>query len=324
MARLIASFVFLTTLAVAAADLLATQKPAPSKPPPSGPGPGTTSSISVTDALDLGSSWAEVTTLALSAGEHPSCPNGRLFFGNAYHVLTTDLDGSPAALAANPWSPTYTETYPPHQIFDNQLLKLKNGTLLLTTLGGSWNDNVSPKPAWWDSTVEYPAKGKSRPGARGMMWVFRSTDCGASWTQLSTIDAATLVVPDPANGQPVKGFCGWPRLKQVGSTKSSALGGWDAHFAYADPYDGNVYVAMICAYGSAEVNDAHEATLLIRSKDSGASWTVIGARSGGPSPRSPVFSLPGRVAFAHTNGSNVVSRLLTRVPIPSTSPQVAR
>jgi hypothetical protein len=306
MARAIASFVFLATCAFAATDPLAGQKPGARNPPRGGPSPGTTSSITVTDAVDLGSWWAEVTTLAIGPGENPSCPNGRLFFGNSYHVLATDLDGNPAPLATNPWSPTYTETHPPHIVYDNQLLKLKNGALLLTTLGGSWNDNVSPKPAWWNSTVEYPAKKKALPGARAVMWTFRSDDCGASWKQVSTIDAATLVVPAPPNGRPVKGFCGWPRLRDDGSTKKAALGGWDAHFAYADPHDGSVYVAMICAYGSAKVNDEQDATILVRSKDSGRSWSVIGSRPGRPGPRTPVFSVPGRVAFAHTMASNVI------------------
>ena len=311
MARVIHGFALLTTLALAA-DPLAGQNAgpgSPATPPPVGPGPGVTSSITVTNALDPdpGQPWVEITTAAIGPGEHASCRGGRLFFANSTKVLATTLQGSPEALTENPWSPTYSETYPPYIVWDNQLLKLKNGTLLLMTLGGSWNDNVSPKPAWWDSTVEYPAKGTPLPGARAVAWFFQSLDCGASWTQLSTIDAATLVVPDPATGQPVKGFCGWPRLMvDADNQKKSALGGWDASFAYADPYDESVYVTTSCAYGSARVNDAHNATLLIRSTDHAASWTVIGSRSGFLGPRSPVFSLPGRTAFAQTIGSNVV------------------
>src|SRR5215216_4796684 len=66
--------------------------------------------VSISEAIDLGAKWAEITTVAMGPGEHPSCPNGRLFFASSKKVLATTLDGEPESLASNPWIASFNET----------------------------------------------------------------------------------------------------------------------------------------------------------------------------------------------------------------------
>lgn len=270
-------------------------------------------SVSVTDAIDLGTSWAEVTMEAMGPGEHSACPNGRLFFATLNRVLATTLDGDPEALAANPWKASFRETFEPVKIYDNHLIKLKDGSLLYTFEGGTWNDNLSPRPDWWDWTVDYPAKGYSRAGARSIIYVFRSQDCGTTWSALAPIDAAKLVVPDPSTGDDVEGLCGIPRRWEnhedhCDGKKCASLGGWDGHFAYADPYNGDAYLSTPCSYGTDTVNKYKGLGLLLRSTNRGDSWTVLASKEGVYVWRSPLISVQDRVAFAYAKGKSILLR----------------
>jgi hypothetical protein len=279
--------------------------------------PPTRVNVTVSDAIDLNTQgWAEVTAVAFGPGEHPSCPSGRLFFAKGKSVLATSLDGNREPITPNPWSAPIDETTDPYIIFDNHLVKAKDGALLMTFEGGTWNDNLSPRPSWWNWTIEFPAKGRSEPGARAAIWVYRSTDCGATWSPLPPIDAARLEVPHPVSGEPVVGLCGTPRRRVKDGEKKAALGGWDGHFAYADPHSGHVFLATPCAYGTDTIDEERSRGLLLRSTDTGASWRVIG-HGDGKVWRAPLASHPDRVAFVYARGPSIRA-----VTFPASAPSV--
>ncbi|HET9226886.1 MAG TPA: hypothetical protein VFR31_09475, partial [Thermoanaerobaculia bacterium] len=264
--------------------------------------------ITIGNAVDLGASWSEITTAAIGPGENRFCRNGRLFFADGAGVLATDLDGQAVVWPDPQRSPNprifgYRETFTPDVIADNHLVKLKDGSLLHTVEAVTWNDNISPKPAWWHQTVEFPLKNKARPGGRGIIYVRRSDDCGATWTRVTDIDAATLVVKSPA-GKPTKGLCGTPRLSQA-STKWSEAGGWDGHYLYADPYNNNLFLSTPCVFGMA-LNQERFLVLLLMSSNRGGSWKVIGqldtVNDWADAWRMPISSLPsGHVGFGYLN-----------------------
>ncbi|HVG10414.1 MAG TPA: hypothetical protein VNM67_22100 [Thermoanaerobaculia bacterium] len=264
--------------------------------------------ITAGNAVDLGSSWAEITTAAVGPGENRFCRDGRLFFADGSGVLATDLDGQAVVWpnpqrSPNPRTFGYRETFPPAVIADNHLVKLKDGSLVHTVEAITWNDNVSPKPAWWDQTVEFPLKNEAHPGGRAIIYVRRSDDCGATWTRITDIDAATLTVPS-SSGVPTKGLCGPPRLIQNPDKKSEG-GGWDGHYLYADPYNGNLFLSTPCVFGT-RVNREHFLVLLLMSSDRGGSWKVIGrldtVNDWADAWRMPISSLPsGHVAFGYLN-----------------------
>jgi hypothetical protein len=288
--------------------------------------------ITITDAVDLGGwGWAEVTSAAVGPQQNAHCPAGRLFFTDGYTVLATDLDGHPAAfphpeLSPNPRTFTYKETVDPHVIYDNHLVKLKDGSLMLTVEAVTWNDNLKTKPSWWQQTKDYPLKKISQPGGRGIIYVYLSIDCGQSWHPRTSIDAATLKVPEPAGGSTV-GLCGTPRLLSetkivhhqdksgIGinlpvTTRWSEAGGWDGHYLYADPYQGGLFLSVPCFYGTGKENESRMRALLLRSTDHGGTWNVIGQIDSAKVPvwgwRMPVATDPsGRLAFSYLSAGDL-------------------
>lgn len=282
--------------------------------------------ITITDAVDLGGAgWAEITSAAIGPQQSPSCPEGRLFFTTGGGVLATDLEGHPVTFphpeaSPNPWFPAYHETIPPHVIYDNHLVKLQDGSLMMTVEAVTWNDKLETKPSWWQQTQDYPAKEISQPGGRGVIYVYLSTNCGQSWHRRPDIDAATLAVPEPSGGTTV-GLCGAPRLLSkveikhqtsksgIGislpvTVKWSEVGGWDGHYLYADPYHGGLFLSVPCFYGTGKENEARSRALLLRSTDRGGSWQVIGQIDSDKNPvwgwRMPVSSDPsGRLALSY-------------------------
>lgn len=282
--------------------------------------------VTAGNAVNLGSYWAEITTAAIGPGENRFCSGGRLFFADGFGILATDLNGQAVSWGPrlpNPRSFEYNETFPPHDIYDNHLVKLKDGSLVYVTEAITWNDNVgTPKPEWWQRTVEFPVKKEKRPGGRANLYVRRSEDCGRTWTHVANIDAAKLTVKSP-EGVPTKGLCGTPRLIQETKmvevtlpggqkgkapvvTKRAEGGGWDGHYLYADPYNGNLFLSTPCVYGSKEVNKERFLALLLLSTDRGSSWKAIGQidtqKDAAVAWRMPVTSLPsGHVAFGYLN-----------------------
>lgn len=123
---------------------------------------------------------------------------------------------------------------------DNQLLRLRNGELLLFHQGVRRDDD----PA----TLGIPCDG---PGTcRGVEYVFRSTDCGASWSHVVTLDPALI-----------EGGLYYRTSKQ---------GGFDRPEVYVDPFNGDrIYMAVNGVGDSA-------AGVLLFASDRGTKWTLIG------------------------------------------------
>ncbi len=297
--------------------------------------------IIVGDAIKVGPDWFENTTVAFGPGEHPAAPEGRLLFASRAKVVSTKLNGD----HIQAWYASLNESFPPKPIPDNHIVKLKGGDVLHTFEGTTWHDygkkgpgwsqssNVlHTKPDWWEVTKEWAAKGNNQPGARGKIWVFRSSDAGATWIQLPGIDALTLQVPDPT--QPtdlVEGLFAPPRnlrcqdkdgaktdCDKKGAKKVASIGGPDGHFTYADPYSDRIFISTPWYYGVGEdyrVQDRRgsKSHLVFVSKDKGTSWKIIGRRDDVDEWRGPVSSLPsGKVAVSHSKGSNVLLSLFNR------------
>jgi hypothetical protein len=193
-----------------------------------------------------------------------------------------------------------SESSQPWIIYDNHLVKMKDGVLIHTFEGVTWDNSVSPKPEWWDLTKTYTLKTKLIPGGRGNIYVFRSNDCGGSWQPASNIDAATLTVA----GTP--GYCGHPRLRLDEGVKKAEAGGWDGHLVNVGHNGTDLYLTTPCAYGTPlaagqTTNEWHTDGLILRSVDSGKSWTVVChvPDVAGSFWRVPVTTVPsGMVAFA--------------------------
>jgi hypothetical protein len=204
----------------------------------------------------------------IAPGANLSCSDGRVVLstGAPVGIYTRSLNNPAAApvkskdiAVADGWLGT-----------DNVLTKMADGSLLLVRNGVSWKD-VANKPKWWSKY-----KVQNNPyGSRVVAFAFRSTDCGATWTQLATIDpldfqAGKYAVPRPLNGD---------------------FGGWDRPEVYVDPWNGNIYVTENAAAGVTDANGSTQKTapdkdgktgdvqvfthFLFKSDNGGKSWVKI-------------------------------------------------
>jgi len=235
--------------------------------------------VSVGDVFNTGKGWIENTTVAFGPGEHPAALEGRIIFSSGRSVYVTDLEGNAISSVSQPLSESST----PYPINDNHIVKLSNGDVLHTFEGVSWDDpwlrppgwsqwKLPPRPDWWDVTAQWGAKGDAlaanpnRPGARGVIYMFRSSDAGSSWIQLPGLDALTMSVPDSAGNNPRVGEFGAPaalrcrndvteeevRCDGNNAVMITSVGGPDGHYAYADPYSDRVFISTRWSLGKSD------------------------------------------------------------------------
>ncbi len=166
---------------------------------------------------------------------------------------------------------------------DNQLLRLKDGSLLAVRDGTCW-DAMSPPPAW--SNERITVFNVNHNGMRGCELIFRSTDCGSSWKLYSVIDFGTFLngkygVPRPAalddNGNLVADVPVEKQGKHPDGSLMWWVGGGDRTEVYACPFTGYIYLTTRVISGPYKniAPGKPNQTLLLYSKDTGKTWEAI-------------------------------------------------
>jgi hypothetical protein len=135
---------------------------------------------------------------------------------------------------------------------DNQMVRLLDGSLLLVHGGSSWGPSAGQTLPYANEMVaQYIGDSPVHAASRGYNFFFyRSTDCGQTWTYLST---ATIDYGSFAGGK-----YGFPRMvnsaySEVFSSSQQAtypntsnkmwwVGGGDREELYACPFTGNIYL----------------------------------------------------------------------------------
>jgi hypothetical protein len=197
------------------------------------------------------SGMQEATVAVIPPKTQPRCWDGRLVFGSGTTLRSVPLrQGSGRAPFAYDFLPDMrhrTDLATPYIIDDNHLVASR-GTLIYTVEGVIWRDNISPHPSWWNDTKTYPLKGLSVPGGRSAIFVFQSYTCGETWMLTSVVDAAELVVRNPATQKEEVGYCGVPRIDRA--NKTSFPGGWDGHYLSMGVGGPNYYlITTTCVSG---------------------------------------------------------------------------
>lgn len=198
------------------------------------------------------------------------------------------------------------------------MLALPDGSIIHTVEGVTWSDDVpDPKPTWWEQSIEFPAKNilPGRAGARGAIWVFRSTSCGDTWTLAGKVDAATLQVEDPVTGLPAGPRCGTLRPQEANGVKVSDVGGWDGHYLGLDPHSGRLVISTPCVFGTG-LNSVSAFQILVVSDNLGETWTsnVSLPQNFWRAPVAPAND--GKWAYAWSTGSSI--RLAIDDPVKGT------
>lgn len=264
----------------------------------------------------FGDTVSQSVTLKGKSGEVQStvvvnsqCPAGRLLITNdglrprkPGTVVGIDLDDP----KATPVDATFEKETDPDladELFgtnDHDIFPLPDSDDVLLLWGVHLKTPLTPKPAWFDSAY----KGSFGPGARRGTIVFRSHDCGKTFTYLTKIDPAKV---DPVAGNTI---CAYPELPIPGAEPHLAAGGSDGQLARVLT-DHKVYLAMGCMGqkpGPPAANGAYTSssdpvgrTYLLRSTD-GSSWATLGHIDGGALWRPDLLARPnGDVAVSVGN-----------------------
>jgi hypothetical protein len=252
----------------------------------------------------------EAQSTVLLPGANSACPSGMLLISDDWQrppqsvVYARDLSGNKPDIVSTfdlmPNSGDYA--FPTN---DHDLIALANGSVLYLTLGAT-KAPLGKKPGWWD--IAYRPMGKDHtgkdkffgPGARGVLTVWRSTDCGANFHYISKVDSATME----------DGSCAYPR-PPLDKYDHYYMGGSDGPLTKLDPADGALYLTFRCEGNEGSTNQKGEwvvnkkidldKTLVARSSDNGTSWQSMGFIDGAAWWRTGILSLGKRVAFALSN-----------------------
>jgi hypothetical protein len=147
-------------------------------------------------------------------------------------LLSRDLLNAAGAFAVHAAVTKWTYALDPttqSNATDNQIIRLQDGSLLASKNGYIWSD-LNPRPAWFGA-VDIPYDDTHVTSRlRNAVYLFQSTDGGASWKPWSTIDSAVQT----------EGKYGWPQPSIYTSTGWGA-GGFDRTELYQDPWSGDTY-----------------------------------------------------------------------------------
>ncbi len=212
----------------------------------------------------LGGGAGEFQSTVVPPGKKAACPKGRLLISddtakNPGKVYTFDL-----AAPDNPPSGVTPEALPDlnnQRVLsnDHDLVSLANGDVLLIKMGQS-KGRLKPKPAWFDHTYKLTGcdadtgqcSGAWGPGARSVIFIWRSEDCGNSFSLRSSIDTAKVndgwgTRRDGSGGLP-QTLRGFPNglTTSPGSPQQPAwqMGGTDGPFAKVDYNSGRIFYSL--------------------------------------------------------------------------------
>jgi hypothetical protein len=146
---------------------------------------------------------------------------------------------------------------------DNQIIRLQDGSLLASKNGYTWAD-LNPQPAWFGAVNIPYGNNLLSSRMRNAVYLFQSTDGGASWKPWSMIDAAAVA----------GGKYAWPQ-PSTGSSTGWWVGGIDRTELYQDPWSGDIYVSGHGDGGPLTLNNVlteNHAGVIFRTQDGGKTW----------------------------------------------------
>jgi hypothetical protein len=162
---------------------------------------------------------------------------------------------------------------------DHDLLTLNNGHILYL-LGAGSRKAVSNPPAWFNDTF----RGALGPGARSVLLVWRSTDCGKSFHYLGEADPLAFEDGSCANPQFIINADGSKKL-----TPPWDMGGSDGQLVTVDPSTNRLYMTFQCVGYKAKAGTPGfvldpaaklNKTLVVESTNEGQNWKSLGFMNG--------------------------------------------
>lgn len=229
--------------------------------------------------------YYENTVNVLAPGENPACPYGKVIVMTGQkredkrmiisNLLAADSSintahGTNITLPADASIETLAT--------DNQIIKMNDGSLLAVKLGFLWSP-ISPKPYWGDLVSDHWSNYNKM--ARDGIFIYKSTDCGSTWTNISKIDAAK--VGNGKYGAPIKADANDDNVqdKNVQGELLWHSMGFDRQEVYYDKWTGKIYISTYLESGSTkkpdgtiDSSDVSNIAVLV-SSDNGITWELV-------------------------------------------------
>lgn len=205
-------------------------------------------------SVDTKRGFGEVQSTVVPPGAKAECPKGRLLISddmakNPGAIGGIDLDNL-TVMASTAAIDPLPDTNQNQRILsnDHDLVLLNNGEVLYIRMGQA-KTPLSPKPVWFD--YAYKKRDTSPdfwgPGARSVIFVWRSEDCGETFSFRSAIDTAKM---DDGWGSANDGSGGMPQLPAFevppGTQEQPVyqMGGTDGPLAKVDRATNRVFYTM--------------------------------------------------------------------------------
>jgi hypothetical protein len=288
-------------------------------------------------SLTLGA--AELATTVVPPGLKTECPAGRLLISNDGLIIRGNTTRSPGdvrgfdldQLAVQATTASVeklnTITTPPVDVDggiwsnDSDLVTLPNGDVIYLRMGrGKWP--LKPEPDWFSVTRR--AGTGWGPGARSVIYVWRSEDCGQVFELRTFIDTALLEIN--LDGSVVSGGLPQATPEQAEGDPPWNMGGTDGPMAYVDHETGDLYYTMRIVGNLPDESDDGSfrpsakkinRTVVMRSGDRGDNWHQV-ITLGFPEFRADMLRVDSRFYFVEwgrrTDGVNKVRLCSERIP----------
>jgi hypothetical protein len=152
---------------------------------------------------------------------HPQCAGGRVLVSNDWVrppattgiVVYRDLNEPATAMHESTFNVMPDKDNYAFGTNDHDLVSLPNGDVLY--MAGAFSKTaVTPEPTWWKTAY----RGNFGPGARTLLLVWRSTDCGKTFQYQANMKFDPAVMSDRSCALPQ-----WPRTFRHDGTESGKL-----------------------------------------------------------------------------------------------------
>lgn len=223
----------------------------------------------------------------IAPGENRNCPNGKTIVMTGQkredrRMIISDLYNANNKLNKNIGTDVKLDINEETESLatDNQIMKLNDGSLIAVKLGFLWSP-ITPKPFWWDWSSDNTTGYKK--GARDAIFIYKSTDCGASWDNISKIDAAKIGFGIP---KPSKEKSGdeddddGTEDSGPGNEKLYHSNGFDRQEVYYDKWTEKMYITTQMASGGYTTASGNKIPSIdkygvLMSSDKGKTWSLL-------------------------------------------------